>query len=83
MKIYVGNLPYSMTGEELEALFAQFGEVMDVFIAIDRETRRSRGFGFVEMADDDAVKAIESLHEHEVDGRKLVVNKARPPKPRY
>jgi len=83
MKIYVGNLPYSLTDEELGGLFAQFGQVMDVFIAIDRETRRSRGFGFVEMADDDAVKAIEALHEHEVGGRKLVVNKARPPKPRY
>ncbi len=78
MKIYVGNLPYSVTQDELKDLFSQFGDVLDVFIVMDRETRRSKGYGFVEMEDEAAKKAIEELNGKEVGGRTIVVNEARP-----
>ncbi len=79
IKIFVGSLPYSTTDQELEELFAKFGKVVSASIVMDRETNRSRGFGFVEMEnDDEGQKAIEELSDSELDGRKLTVNKARP-----
>ena len=77
--IYVGNLAFSTTEEELNTLFAEYGEVDRVNIITDRETGRSRGFGFVEMSDDSAAKtAIEALNGKDIDGRALTVNEARP-----
>ena len=79
MKIYVGNMPYAMTAEELQSLFETFGTVTRANIAMDRETNRPRGFGFVEMNDNEqANAAIEALNGSEQSGRKLVVNEARP-----
>jgi RNA recognition motif-containing protein len=78
MNIYVGNMPFSMDEGSLRTLFEEFGEVDSVNVITDRETGRPRGFGFVEMPDDAAQKAISELHEREVDGRKLNVNEARP-----
>ena len=79
MRIYVGNLPYSATRADLEDLFGQYGTVTDTFVVTDRETGRSRGFAFVEMADDgEAQKAIEALNGNDMDGRSLRVNEARP-----
>ena len=78
MNIYVGNLPYSTTREDLEALFGEFGAVDAARVVMDRETGRSKGFGFVEMADDAAKAAIEKLNGSEIGGRKAVVNEARP-----
>ncbi|ALS98699.1 RNA recognition motif domain-containing protein [Lacimicrobium alkaliphilum] len=83
MKLYVGNLSYQMTDADLEAAFAAFGAVSSAKIITDRETNRSKGFGFVEFEDRaEAEAAIESLNGKEVSGRALVVNEARPPKPR-
>ena len=77
--IYVGNLSYEATEEELRQLFAEFGEVDSVNLITDRETGRLRGFGFVEMSDDAAAKAaIEALNGKEIAGRTLTVNEARP-----
>ncbi|PQO31420.1 RNA-binding protein [Blastopirellula marina] len=77
-KLYVGNLPYSYTGTDLENLFGEYGPVAYVSVISDRETGRSRGFGFVEMDNDqDATAAIDALNGFDVDGRKLVVNEAR------
>jgi RNA recognition motif-containing protein len=79
MRLYVGNLAYSVTNESLEALFAQFGAVKSAQVIMDRDTGRSKGFGFVEMADDAAARdAIQSLNETQHDGRPLTVNEARP-----
>lgn len=78
MKIYVGNMPFSMSESDLKNLFETYGEVSSADIITDRDTGRPRGFGFVEMADDGARKAIEELHEKEIDGRALKVNEARP-----
>lgn len=79
MRLYVGNLPYRITEGEMRDLFGQYGEVVDVRIIQDRETRRSRGFGFVEMSnEDEGTKAIENLNDFEVMGRNLKVNKAKP-----
>ena len=79
MKLYVGNLPYSMSGEELGGVFAPFGEVASANVIQDRETGRSRGFGFVEMSNDEEAKAaIEALNGKDVNGRNLIVNEARP-----
>ncbi|MCP4677409.1 MAG: RNA-binding protein [Deltaproteobacteria bacterium] len=79
MKIYVGNMPFSMNEGQLRSLFEGFGEVDSVNVITDRETGRPRGFAFVEMNDDEsAQKAITELAEHEVEGRRLNVNKARP-----
>lgn len=78
-RIYVGNLPYSITDASLEQLFAQFGAVQSAQVIIDRDTGRSKGFGFVEMtSDSEAQTAITSLNLKEVDGRSLTVNEARP-----
>ena len=77
MKLFVGNLPWSVTDQGLEELFTPFGSVDSAKVITDRETGRSRGFGFVEMADDSARSAIEDLNESEIEGRKLTVNQAR------
>jgi RNA recognition motif-containing protein len=77
--IYVGNLPYTATDSELEALFGQHGQIGRASVVIDRETGRSRGFGFVEMPnDDEGQRAIEALNGFDMNGRKLVVNEAKP-----
>ena len=77
MNIYVGNLSWGMSDQDLENLFAEHGSVTSAKIITDRMTNRSRGFGFVEMSDG-AEKAIEALNDMEVEGRKLVVNESRP-----
>ena len=78
-KLYVGNLAYSTTRSQLESLFAEAGEVIDAVIIEDRDTGRSKGFGFVEMADETAATtAIELYNGKEVDGRALNVAEARP-----
>lgn len=77
-QIYVGNLPYRSGEEEVRELFSQFGEVNSVKLITDRETGRPRGFGFVEMEDSDALKAIDALDGKEFEGRTLRVNEARP-----
>ena len=79
MNIFVGNLNYKLTNESLEQLFAPFGEVKSARIIIDKMSGRSKGFGFVEMPDDEsAAKAIASLHESDVLGRKLIASEAKP-----
>ncbi len=79
MKIYVGNLPYSIRDAELEELFAPYGEVTSANVIIERETNRSKGFGFVEMpSKTDAEKAIAELNNKEINGRGLKVNEAKP-----
>jgi RNA recognition motif-containing protein len=77
-KLYVGNLPFQTTEDDLSDMFSQAGNVESVRIITDRDTGRSRGFGFVEMADEDAEKAIEQLNGTEMGGRALTVNEARP-----
>ncbi len=77
-RIYVGNLPYSATEEEVRELFSQHGEIISVAMITDRETGRLRGFCFVEMEDDAAEAAIEALNDQEMGGRTLRVNEARP-----
>jgi RNA recognition motif-containing protein len=77
LNIYVGNLPYATTGQELNEIFSEYGEVASAKIIIDRETGRSKGFGFVEMGDNEANKAIEDLHGAEYNGKQLTVNEAR------
>ena len=76
-KIYVGNLPFSATEDEVRDLFGEFGTVSSVNLISDRETGRPRGFGFVEM-EDGADEAIEKLHQSDMGGRSLNVNEARP-----
>ncbi|MBO4296794.1 MAG: RNA-binding protein [Desulfovibrio sp.] len=80
--IYVGNLPWSATEEQVQALFAEYGKVLSVKLISDRETGRARGFGFVEMEDADALKAIEALDNQDFGGRTLRVNEAKPRAPR-
>src|SRR5271157_4103135 len=78
-RLYVGNLRYTVNSEQLEELFAQFGAVSSAEVLIDRETGRSRGFGFVEMPSDvEAHVAIETLDGRDHDGRRLTVNEAKP-----
>jgi RNA recognition motif-containing protein len=78
-RLYVGNLPYSTTEDQLTELFGRAGKVESVRVMRDMATGRARGFAFVEMgSDDDAQKAISQLHEHQMEGRALVVNEARP-----
>jgi len=78
-KLYVGNLGYGVTNSALEELFSPFGEVRSAQVIQDRDTGRSKGFGFVEMSNDNAaLEAIQALNETEHDGRKLTVNEARP-----
>ena len=79
MNIYVGNLSWTMTDEDLSNLFTQFGTVTSAKILKDKMNGRSKGFGFVEMDDAEAAKtAIASLNESEVQGRKLIVNESQP-----
>ncbi|HET9137068.1 MAG TPA: RNA-binding protein [Candidatus Kapabacteria bacterium] len=79
MKIYVGGLPYQANDSQLEQMFTSYGEVASSKIIMDRETGRSKGFGFVEMPnDEEGKKAIAELHEAELNGRTLTVNEARP-----
>jgi RNA recognition motif-containing protein len=78
-KLYVGNLSFSVTDADLEDLFAPFGEVRSAQVVVDRQTGRSRGFGFVEMGADSAAQAaIDALHDQEHGGRRLTVNEAKP-----
>lgn len=78
-KLFVGSLPYSMTDDDLKALFVDFGDVVSAKVIFDRDTNRSKGFGFVEFNDDAAAKAaIDKLNNTEVQGRTIVVNEARP-----
>ena len=78
-RLYVGNLPYQTTDEDLNTLFSQAGPVETVRVMRDMATGRARGFAFVEMgSDDEAQKAISEFHEQQMDGRALVVNEARP-----
>ena len=80
--LYVGNLPFSTTSDELANLFGQVGAVTSAQVITDRETGRSRGFGFVEMSDEDAAKAINELTGADLGGRSITVNEARPRAPR-
>jgi RNA recognition motif-containing protein len=82
-RIYVGNLPWAYSSSDLEALFKQYGDVAAAEVIMDRETGRSRGFGFVQMANDaDMEPAINALNGSNVGGRPLVVNEARERTPR-
>ncbi len=83
--IYVGNIPFSASEDDLRALFEQHGDVESVKFIQDRETGRFRGFGFVEMEDTAALAAIEALDGMDMSGRPLKVNEAKPraPRPRY
>ena len=76
MNIYVGNIPWSVTDDKLEELFAQFGTVTSAKIIVDKFSKRSRGFGFVEMADG-GEQAIAALNDKDFEGRPLVVNESR------
>jgi RNA recognition motif-containing protein len=79
MNIYVANIPFKATDGQLKELFEQYGEVSSAKIITDKETQRSRGFGFVEMPDSAAAKeAIENLNGYDFDGKQLSVNEARP-----
>jgi RNA recognition motif-containing protein len=79
MKLFVGNLPFSASEEELKSAFVDFGAVDNVKIIIDKFSGRSRGFGFVEMPNDSEAKtAIDQLHDRDFKGRKLIVNEAKP-----
>jgi len=80
--LYVGNLPFSATEEEIREFFAQYGKVRSVKLVNDRETGRPRGFGFVEMGDGDADAAIEATNGAQFGGRSLRVNEAQPRAPR-
>ncbi len=82
-KLYVGNLPYSVQDDTLQNAFSQFGTVESARVITDRETGRSKGFGFVEMAaDDEASQAIEQLNGTPLEGRNITVSEARPQAPR-
>jgi RNA recognition motif-containing protein len=79
MNIYVGNLSWNMTDEDLSSLFTEYGSVTSAKILKDKMNGRSKGFGFVEMEDDEAAKtAIANLNESEIQGRKLIVNESQP-----
>jgi RNA recognition motif-containing protein len=78
VKLYVGKLPYRTTDQELGDLFAQYGEVVSATIITDRETGRSRGFGFVEMSnDEEAQNAMSQLNNFAIEGRSIIVNEAQ------
>jgi len=82
-KLYVGNLSYDVTGDQLQELFGQAGQVASAIVIVDRQTNRSKGFGFVEFTnDEDADKAISMYHDQDFQGRKMIVNEARPMQPR-
>ncbi|HMB31217.1 MAG TPA: RNA-binding protein [Desulfohalobiaceae bacterium] len=77
-KMYIGNLPFQSTKEDIQNLFSQFGEVESINLITDRETGRSRGFAFVEMPVNEANAAMQNLDGTEFEGRNLKVNEARP-----
>ena len=78
-KIFVGNLPWSIKNDQLRDLFAQFGEIVEAIVIEERRTGRSKGFGFVTFTTPEAADAAaKEMHGKEVDGRNIVVNKARP-----
>lgn len=82
-KLFVGSLPFSTTSDELRDVFAKAGEVTEANVVMDKQTGRSRGFGFVEMSSDEAAKkAIADLNGSEIGGRKIFVSEARPQAPR-
>jgi RNA recognition motif-containing protein len=82
-KLYVGNLSYSVDRAQLEEIFSKFGPVHSAEVIQDRDTGRSKGFGFVEMGDENSAReAIDGLNEREQDGRRMTVNEARPKEPR-
>ncbi len=82
MRIYVGNLPYTFDDQQLAVLFQPHGEIASARIVLDRESGRSRGFGFIEMPDESAARtAMGAMDGHRIDGRPLVVNEARPSAP--
>jgi RNA recognition motif-containing protein len=78
-KVYVGNLPWSVTKEKLEELFGKFGDIEEAVVIADKFSGRSKGFGFVTYANDaDADKAVSEMNDKDIEGRKLKVNEARP-----
>ena len=77
-KIYIGNLPFSASEADLRALFTSHGEVLSCALPLDRDTQRPRGFGFVEMSNEDAANAIRALDGSDMSGRALRVNEAQP-----
>jgi len=83
-KLYVGNLPYSTNDSSLQEMFTEFGAIESAVVITDRDSGRSKGFGFVEMTnDEEAAKAVETLNGKEIDGRAIVVNEARPKENRF
>lgn len=79
MKLYVGNLPFSVDDEKLRELFSSYGEIEEVTVVKDKFSGRSKGFGFVTISDDEAAKkAISEMNDKEIEGRKMRVNEARP-----
>jgi RNA recognition motif-containing protein len=82
MKIYVGNLPWSTTDADLEELFSSAGAVVSARVITDRESGRSRGFGFVEMSQEDGQKAIAEINGQQIESRALKVNEAKEQQPR-
>ncbi len=82
-KLYVGNLPFRVTDQDLNDMFAQMGQVTSAKVIMDRDSGRSKGFGFVEMStDDEASKAIDQMNGADLEGRPLTVNEAKPMAPR-
>jgi RNA recognition motif-containing protein len=82
-KLYVGNLPYSFGDADMQNAFAEYGQVQSAKVMTDRDSGRSKGFGFVEMSTaEEAAAAIQGMNGHRVDGRELIVNEARPQEPR-
>ncbi len=82
-KLYVGNLPYTINSDQLATIFAEFGDVVDAIVITDKMSGRSKGFGFVEFADEKmAEKAMKEMADKDIEGRKLVVNVARPARDR-
>ena len=79
MRIYIGNMPYGITSEDLSEMFGEYGHVQDATVIMDRETGRSKGFGFVEMPNNgEADRAIKELNSTQLQGRMITVNQARP-----
>ena len=82
-KLFIGNIDWGSTEDDLRALFSTYGELEEVVIIVDKFSNRPKGFGFVTFVnDDDAAKAMSELNGHELNGRALVVNEARPSKPK-
>ncbi len=82
-KLYVGNLPYTVNSDQLATIFAEYGDVADAIVITDKMSGRSKGFGFVEFADEKmAEKAMKEMADKDIEGRKLVVNVARPARDR-